>query len=182
MIAASPAKAAAGAGDLDARERRRPRPARRALPGHVPERRPAMSDLYGRDILAWSEHQAALLRRRAAGQLVNEAELDWPNIAEEIESLGKNQSRELSSRIATILVHLMKLQASPASAPHAGCGVRSFHLDNAAGRRSASAHTLYFQTLAGDGGQTTIILRVLHHRMEPALHLGPELTQRDNAG
>jgi len=79
-----------------------------------------MSDLYGRDILAWSEHQAALLRRRAAGQLVNEAELDWPNIAEEIESLGKNQSRELSSRIATILVHLMKLQASPASAPHAG--------------------------------------------------------------
>lgn len=52
--------------------------------------------------------------------MVNEAELDWPNIAEEIESLGKNQSRELSSRIATILVHLMKLQASPASAPHAG--------------------------------------------------------------
>lgn len=79
-----------------------------------------MSDLYDADILQWSEHQAALLRRRAAGELVNEADLDWPNIAEEIESLGKSQSRELSSRIATILLHLMKLQASPASAPRAG--------------------------------------------------------------
>jgi hypothetical protein len=34
--------------------------------------------------------------------------------------LGKSQSRELSSRIATILLHLMKLQASPAGAPRAG--------------------------------------------------------------
>ena len=79
-----------------------------------------MTDLYDTDILQWSDHQAALLRRRAAGELVNEAELDWPNIAEEIESLGKSQSRELSSRIATIILHLLKLQASPAAAPRAG--------------------------------------------------------------
>jgi hypothetical protein len=78
-----------------------------------------MSD-YDTDLLAWSEQQAALLKRRAAGELVNEAALDWANIAEEIESLGKNQGRELSSRIATILLHLMKLQASPAAAPRAG--------------------------------------------------------------
>ena len=70
--------------------------------------------------LQWSDHQAALLRRRAAGELVDEAELDWPNIAEEIESLGKSQSRELSSRIVTIILHLMKLQASLAAAPRAG--------------------------------------------------------------
>ena len=57
-----------------------------------------MSDLYDADILQWSEHQAALLRRRAAGELVNEADLDWPNIAEEIESLGKSQSRELGRK------------------------------------------------------------------------------------
>jgi hypothetical protein len=60
------------------------------------------------------------LRRRAAGELVNEAELDWPNIAEEIESMGQAQRRELASRIAAILLHLMKLQASPASEPRAG--------------------------------------------------------------
>ena len=79
-----------------------------------------MSDLYDTDVFQWADHQAVLLRRRAAGELVNEAELDWPNIAEEIESLGKIQSRELSSRIATIILHLMKLQASPADAPRGG--------------------------------------------------------------
>jgi len=47
-----------------------------------------MSDLYAEDILLWSERQGELLRRRAAGELVNDRHLDWPNIAEEIESAG----------------------------------------------------------------------------------------------
>ena len=46
---------------------------------------------YETDIALWSEHQAALLRRVAAGELVNSAEVDWPNIAEEIESVGSEQ-------------------------------------------------------------------------------------------
>ena len=79
-----------------------------------------MSDLYDEDVLRWSERQAELLRRRAAGELVNEAELDWPNIAEEIESLGNNQKRELASRIAGVILHLMKLQSSPAADPRPG--------------------------------------------------------------
>ena len=37
---------------------------------------------YDTDILTWSERQAALLRRRAAGELINDADLDWSNIAE----------------------------------------------------------------------------------------------------
>jgi hypothetical protein len=37
-----------------------------------------MSD-YETDILAWSERQGALLRRLAAGERVNDADLDWPN-------------------------------------------------------------------------------------------------------
>ena len=41
-----------------------------------------MSDLYEDDILLWSEHQAEALRRRAAN------EIDWENVAEEIESVG----------------------------------------------------------------------------------------------
>jgi len=44
---------------------------------------------YDTDVLLWSEHQAGLLRRRAAGELVNDAELDWHNIAEEIESVAR---------------------------------------------------------------------------------------------
>jgi hypothetical protein len=61
-----------------------------AVETHVFQRHqgPPMSDLYEGDILLWSEHQADLLRRRAAGELVNETELDWPNIAEQIEHTG----------------------------------------------------------------------------------------------
>ncbi|MDQ2804676.1 MAG: DUF29 domain-containing protein, partial [Pseudomonadota bacterium] len=41
-----------------------------------------MSDIYDADILSWSEQQAALLRQVAAGERVNEADLDWLNIIE----------------------------------------------------------------------------------------------------
>ena len=75
---------------------------------------------YAVDVLAWSEHQSALLRRRAAGELVNETDLDWLNIAEEIESLGRSERSALASHIRTIIEHLAKLQASPAGDPRAG--------------------------------------------------------------
>ena len=77
-----------------------------------------MSD-YDTDILLWSERQADLLRRIDAGERVND-QVDWKHIAEEIEAFGKAQSRELASRIATILLHLIKLEASPARAPRSG--------------------------------------------------------------
>ena len=52
--------------------------------------------------------------------LVNETELDWPNIAEAIESLGKAAAREFANRVSTILIHLMNLAASPAIDPRIG--------------------------------------------------------------
>ena len=79
-----------------------------------------MNDLYDTDLLQWSEHQGALLRRRAAGELINEAELDWPHVAEEIEALGKSERSALASHIATIIEHLAKLEASPAIEPRIG--------------------------------------------------------------
>ncbi len=48
-----------------------------------------MSDLYDRDFYAWANRQAALLR---AGNL---ADADIANIAEEIESMGRGEKREL---------------------------------------------------------------------------------------
>lgn len=78
------------------------------------------SDLYDTDIVLWSEQQSELLRRRAAGKLLNEAALDWPNIAEEIESLGKRDQRDLASRIQIVLDHLFRLRASPATQPRHG--------------------------------------------------------------
>ena len=49
------------------------------------------SDLYDTDILLWSERQADLLRRHAAGERVNDASIDWPNIVEEIEDVGRSE-------------------------------------------------------------------------------------------
>jgi hypothetical protein len=73
-----------------------------------------MSD-YDSDILEWSEHQAGLLRRRAAGELVNEAELDWSNIAEEIEDVGSNRLHAVESLLVQALRHMLKAEAWPLS-------------------------------------------------------------------
>ena len=70
---------------------------------------------YDTDILLWSEHQAALLRRRAAGELVNEAEMDWPNIAEEIEDVGRSQLHAVESLLVQALRHMLKADAWPLS-------------------------------------------------------------------
>ena len=79
-----------------------------------------MSDLYESDILTWSEEQAALLRRRATGELVNDTKLDWPNIAEEIEDVGKSAVRGVRSHLLMALLHDLKAEAWPLSrdAPH----------------------------------------------------------------
>ncbi len=58
-------------------------------------------------MLTWSEYQAAMPRRRAAGELVNEAELDWPHLAEDIESLGQSERSKLRNHIATNIEHLI---------------------------------------------------------------------------
>jgi hypothetical protein len=70
-----------------------------------------MSD-YDTDILTWSERQAALLRRVAAGEPVNEAP-DWPNIAEEIEDVGRSELRSCRSLLRQALRHMLKAEAWP---------------------------------------------------------------------
>jgi Domain of unknown function DUF29 len=91
-----------------------------------------MSD-YDTDILLWSERQADLLRRRAAGELVNEAALDWPNIAEEIESVGNEQLHAVTSLLAQALTHMLKAEAWPLSreVPHWQAEARRFRGDAA---------------------------------------------------
>jgi hypothetical protein len=73
-----------------------------------------MSD-YDTDILLWSEHQADLLRRRAAGEIVNDADLDWSNIAEEIEDVGSNRLHAVESLLVQALRHMLKAEAWPLS-------------------------------------------------------------------
>ena len=88
---------------------------------------------YDTDILLWSERQAALLRRRAAGELVNEAALDWPNIAEEIESVGNEQLHAVTSLLVQALTHILKAEAWPLSreVPHWQAEARRFRGDAA---------------------------------------------------
>jgi hypothetical protein len=74
--------------------------------------------LYDDDFIAWSKQQAEALRAAARGGS-NQA-IDWENVAEEIEDLGKSQRRELSSRIREIILHLVKLTNSPRSEPRPG--------------------------------------------------------------
>ena len=68
-------------------------------------------DLYERDVLAWSEHQADLLRRLARGERVND--VDWTHVAEEIEDVGLSELHSVESFLNLILLYLLKLRASP---------------------------------------------------------------------
>jgi hypothetical protein len=78
-----------------------------------------MSGSYEDDILLWSEQQANLLRRHAATWRSNDP-IDWPNIIEEIESVGRAERSALSSHVRIILEHLLKLETSPATEPRGG--------------------------------------------------------------
>jgi hypothetical protein len=74
-----------------------------------------MDSLYDSDLAAWSAEQARAIRE--AGQRRVNAPIDWENVAEEIESLGKSERLALRSRIGTVIEHLLKLQVSPATEP-----------------------------------------------------------------
>lgn len=84
--------------------------------------------LYDTDFYAWANQQAALLR---AGKL--EA-ADIAHIAEEIESMGRTEKRELVSRLRVLLLHLLKWQFQP------GLRSRSWRLSVAEQRRELLDH------------------------------------------
>lgn len=74
-----------------------------------------MSD-YDTDILLWSERQAALLREMAEGRRIHHAELDWPNLAEQIEDVGNEQRSAVESLLANIMQHRLQIMAWPQAA------------------------------------------------------------------
>ncbi|HET6233583.1 MAG TPA: DUF29 domain-containing protein [Acetobacteraceae bacterium] len=72
-------------------------------------------DLYEQDILAWSDHQADLLRTVARGQRVNG--VDWEHVVEEIEGVGLSELNAMQSHLPQMLVHLLKVHGRPDHAP-----------------------------------------------------------------
>jgi hypothetical protein len=67
----------------------------------------ASDTTYESDLYAWTVKQGDALRRRA------ENEVDWDNVAEEIESLGRSQKKEIRSRLDVLLTHLLKWAFQP---------------------------------------------------------------------
>lgn len=63
--------------------------------------------LYDHDFYAWTREQSRLLRE---GRL---SDADIANIAEEIESMGRGEKRELGSRLVVLLQHLLKWEHQP---------------------------------------------------------------------
>src|SRR5690242_9861574 len=73
-------------------------------------------DLYDTDILVWSERQADLLRRLAAGERVN-ADVDWDNVIDEVETVGRAELNAVESLLLQAMIHLLRLQAYPHDDP-----------------------------------------------------------------
>jgi hypothetical protein len=91
-----------------------------------------MSDPYQSDVLVWSEHQAELLRRLAAGERVND-QVDWGNVVEEIESVGNEQVHAVASLLMQAIAHRLKAMGWPDAldAANGQADARRFAIDAA---------------------------------------------------
>src|SRR5262245_39340509 len=63
--------------------------------------------LYERDFYAWLQDQADKLRARS------HSDIDWENLAEEIESVGRSEKNEIENRLALLILHLLKWRFQP---------------------------------------------------------------------
>jgi hypothetical protein len=63
--------------------------------------------LYNQDFYAWTQQQAKALEQKLV------VELDWQHLQEEIQSLGRQEYRELISRLGVLIGHLLKWEYQP---------------------------------------------------------------------
>ena len=61
-----------------------------------------LGDLYEHDYYGWTNTQVQALRDREISRL------DWENLAEEVEDLGKAERHRLESHLESLLMHLLK--------------------------------------------------------------------------
>jgi len=87
------------------------------------------SATYDTDILEWSEQQASALRNLARTRHDLSNELDWENVAEEIECVGRSEFAAVRSYIRQIMIHLIKAVSAPQTELilHWHKEVRGFH-------------------------------------------------------
>ncbi|MGI0480335.1 DUF29 domain-containing protein [Geminocystis sp. CENA526] len=66
-----------------------------------------LKEIYDRDFHQWLEITANLLKEKKF------SELDLANLIIEIEAMGKNNQRELTSRLIILIMHLLKWKYQP---------------------------------------------------------------------
>jgi len=83
----------------------------------------ATARLYETDFYGWIQQQAAMLRAR------NLDDLDFDNLIEEVESMGRRERRELEDRLEVLLAHLLKWQYQPSFRSKSGqCAIAAQRL------------------------------------------------------
>ena len=63
--------------------------------------------LYDKDFALWVEETVSQLKAKEFNQV------DWENLIEEVESLGKRDKRELKNRLITLFEHILKRNYVP---------------------------------------------------------------------
>lgn len=74
-----------------------------------------LAELYERDFHAWARGQARQLREIEASR--PNLPLDFTHLIEEVEDLARRDVRAAKSHLRRLLLHLLKLQYSPADRP-----------------------------------------------------------------
>jgi toxin ParE1/3/4 len=105
----------------------------------------------------------------------------------DFDAILRNSARVFGSRQRRIYATLMQqamdriandpegLGSKPCD--HLLAGLRSLHLARVAQRRGAAAHVIYYASeRAGDGSWLVRVIRVLHDRMDPELHITSDPT------
>ncbi len=67
----------------------------------------ATQTLYDTDFAEWADRAAELMRARRF------KDIDWENVIEEVESLGRSQRASVRSQLRRMLVHLIKQRIQP---------------------------------------------------------------------
>jgi hypothetical protein len=64
---------------------------------------PKRKNLYDQDFYLWIQETVELLKNQQIEQI------DWKNLIEEIESMGRSEKKEMKSRLMILIEHLLKL-------------------------------------------------------------------------
>ena len=82
-----------------------------SLISELPRRRETLPSLYQRDGHAWAKQQAEALRKRDLEAI------DWDNVMEEIEAVGRAERKPWVSNCARALEHTLAIEHCKTAAP-----------------------------------------------------------------